>query len=189
MTHSIENFSIELRFLDLLIWEVSWPKERRHVPSLSLSEHPQRLANQSFNKSFLFVSYNHSNLFTKRLRSFFWPRSKVNLPQCIVYFLKLFLVKLNRGSHCQELTFLDLIPVNGLFSSLTSKQRMSEFQRNSTPTLPNDQSFKQRYNFRKHLACHKRMDFQSFFIPLPQRLCDQPYQSSDHGVHALKIWI
>ena len=41
---------------------------------------------------------------------------------------------------------------------------MSEFQRNSTPTLPVDQSTKQRYNFRKHLACHKRKDFNSFCI-------------------------
>ena len=41
---------------------------------------------------------------------------------------------------------------------------MSEFQRNSTPTLPVDQSTRQRYNFRKHLACHKRKDFNSLCI-------------------------
>ena len=46
---------------------------------------------------------------------------------------------------------------------------MSEFQRNSTPTLPMEHSNKQRYNFRKHLACHKRKDFNSFSMSRSNR--------------------
>ena len=60
--------------------------------------------------------------------------------------------------------FLDKAPVNRLFSNSLTKKRMSEFQRNSTPTLPMEHSNKHRYNFRKHLACHKRKDFKSFSI-------------------------